>query len=82
MGGWCTAAHSIAGPNGKGEWVDLGELKLAREPSGLTCVALGFLIDATEDEGTEYDTGWRLQAITVEPYSRDLGVGVGDAQGA
>lgn len=77
-----TAAHSITAPNGGGAWVDLGELKLDREPSGLSYIALGFLIDATKDEGTEYDTGWRLQAITVEPYSRDLGVGVGDAQGA
>lgn len=78
-----TAAHSILAPNGAGAWVDLGELKLRREPSGLSYIALGFLIDATEDEGVEYSTGWKLNAITVDPYSRDLGGGgVGDVEGA
>lgn len=59
-------------PNGAGDWVDLGTVRLAREDTGLSYLALGFLIDATEDEGDSYFTGFKVQALTADPFAQDL----------
>lgn len=66
---------SVTTPAPAGEWLDLGVVRLARSASGLSYFALGFLVDATEDEGAEYDTIWHLSALTVDPYTKDLETG-------
>lgn len=70
---------SVAAPvNG---WHDLGVVRLARSTSGLSYFALGFFVDATEDEGAEYSTVWQLNALTVDPYAKEIeSGGFGDVE--
>lgn len=66
---------SITTPSATGVWVDLGVVKLVREPSGLSYFALGFKIDSAVNEGVTFATGWQLNAITVDPFAADLSSG-------
>jgi hypothetical protein len=62
-------------------WHDLGVVRLARSTSGLSYFALGFFVDATEDEGAEYSTVWQLNALTVDPYAKEIeSGGFGDVE--
>lgn len=63
---------SVTTPTAAGEWLDLGVVRLARAASGLSYFALGFFVDATEDEGLVYSTTWQLNALTVDPYAKNL----------
>lgn len=66
---------TVTTPTAAGEWLDLGVVRLARAASGLSYFALGFFVDATEDEGLLYATTWQLNALTVDPYSKNLETG-------
>ncbi len=67
---------SITSPHAApGEWLDLGVVRLARDSANLSYFALGFLIDSAPAEGTTFNTRWQLNAITVEPYAKDLSGG-------
>lgn len=66
---------SVTSPSAAGEWVDLGVVRLARDDAGLSYFCLGFLIDEAAGEGDDFDTGWRLNAITVDPFSKNLSGG-------
>lgn len=72
---------SIAAPTAAGgEWIDLGLVRLARSANfGLSYFALGFLLDAAANEGILFSTAWILNAITVDPFAKNLdGGGLGD----
>lgn len=72
---------SVTTTSAAGEWLDLGVVRLARDPAGLSYLALAFFVDVTEDEGAEYATTWALNALTADPYSKDLdGGGFGDVE--
>lgn len=66
---------SVTSPSSAGVWVELGTVRLARDAEGLSYFALGFLIDADEDEGVLHNTSWKLNAITVTPFAKDLSGG-------
>jgi hypothetical protein len=66
---------SVTSTTPAGEWLDLGVVRLARGSSGLSYFALGFFVDATEDEGMLYTTAWQMKALTVDPYAKDLETG-------
>lgn len=70
---------TVTSTSASGVWLDLGVVRLARSASGLSYFALGFFVDATEDEGDLYSTTWQLNALTVDPYAKNLdGGGDGD----
>lgn len=70
---------TVTSTSASGVWLDLGVVRLARSASGLSYFALGFFVDATEDEGNLYSTTWQLNALTVDPYAKNLdGGGDGD----
>lgn len=66
---------SVTAVDTDGVWLDLGTVTLARASSNLSYVVLGFWIDPAPDEGILFVTAWELNAITVEPYSKDLSEG-------
>ncbi len=69
-----TATEVVTTPSSG--WIDLGALRLSKEVSGLTYLALGFSFDL--DAGTDplaAETAFQVNAITVEPYYADLGEG-------
>ena len=69
-----TATTTITTPSSG--WLDLGALRLTKETSGLTYLALAFSFDL--DAGTDPlapDTAFVVNAITCEPYFKDLGGG-------
>lgn len=68
---------SVTAVDTSGVWTDLGTVTLSRAASGLSYLILGFLIDATKDEGVLYSTAWELNAITVDPFGMDLDGGGG-----
>jgi hypothetical protein len=69
------AITSITAVSVAGVWVDLGLVTLSRDAKGLSYFALGFLIDSEGKEGITFVTAWKLNAITVEPYAKDLAEG-------
>lgn len=77
-----TGIASITSVSATGVWIDLGVLQLVREPSGLSYFALGFKLEPAVGEGTSFDTAWQLNAITVDPFTLDVGGGGnGDTEG-
>ena len=66
--------ETISTPDDAGVWLDFN-VRLAREPNGISYVTLGFKMTPTEFEGDLYDTAWRLNALTVDPYSKDISDG-------
>lgn len=56
---------------GVGEWLDLGELMLSKEPDGLTFLALAFSFGLGAGGADEDNTSFRIKAWTVEPYRDD-----------
>lgn len=60
-----------------GQWLDLGQVRLARDDHGMTslCLALNF----NDGLGDAFSTNVKIRAVTVEPLSADLsGGGDGD----
>lgn len=63
-----------------GSWLDLGLVTLARDANGLSYFALGFRFATTNvNEGITFNTTWKLNAITVDPFGMDLDGG-GDGE--
>ncbi len=61
-----------------GSWLDLGLVTLARDANGLSYFALGFRFATTNvNEGITFNTTWKLNAITVDPFGMDLDGGGG-----
>jgi hypothetical protein len=72
---------SVSTPTAAGQWLDLGVVRLARDTAGLSYLALAFFVDVTKNEGAEYATTWELNALTADPYSKNLdGGGFGDIE--
>lgn len=63
---------SVASPSDDGVWLNLGVIRLARAVSGLSYFALAFVVDQEEDEGDVFSTTWQLNALIVDPYSKNL----------
>lgn len=63
---------TIAAPNGAGEWIDLGQIRIAREADHVTHVMLASCIDPAEGEGDDFTTTWSLRALTADPFALDL----------
>jgi len=60
-----------------GAWLDLGQLRLARDKGGMTAIALA--LNFNDGGGDAYTTNVKVRAVTVEPLSADLtGGGFGD----
>jgi hypothetical protein len=63
-----TADH---GPTGVGEWVDLGECKIAEKPNapheGWTIFMLGFSFNFDAGDPNESDTFFKVKAVVIEP---------------
>lgn len=59
---------------GVGEWIDLGELSLSKEPDGLTYLALAFSFDNDTGGADQDNTSFRIKAWTVEPFRDDSGL--------
>lgn len=70
-----TPLASVTTKDNDGAWVDLDIVRLARDHKNRTYFALGFYIDANVKEGVTFATEWELNAITVDPYSKDLSGG-------
>jgi len=76
------AIVSVTTSSTTGVWVDLGVINLVRESSNLSYFALGFKIDSAVGEGVSFQTGWMLNAITVDPLTLDMSDGGnGDTEG-
>lgn len=72
-----TAASIVASTGAAGVWKDLGTVRLVRDASGMTLLALA--INFNNGLGDIYSTNVKIRAVTVEPYSADLsGGGFGD----
>lgn len=56
--------------SGGGEWLDLGDVQLARDEFGLTSICLAHSFDYDEDSKAADDTVFAVLAIVVEPYSK------------
>lgn len=68
----------VASTGAAGAWLDLGTVRLARDLSGMTALALA--INFNDGLGDAFTTNVKIRAVTVEPYSADLsGGGLGDA---
>ena len=53
-------------------------MTLARDANGLSYFALGFRFATTNvNEGITFNTTWKLNAITVDPFGMDLDGGGG-----
>ena len=63
-----------------GVWLDLGQVRLARDKAGMTALALA--LNFNDNLGDAYATSVKIRAVTVEPLSADLsGGGFGDVDG-
>lgn len=61
-----------------GAWLDLGQVRLARDKGGMTALALA--LNWNDGAGDAYTTTVKVRAVTIEPLSADLtGGGYGDA---
>lgn len=63
-----TATANITAETSDGAWLDLGVVKIAREPSGLTYFALAHSFGLDTGHALEAQTLLRINAITVEPF--------------
>jgi hypothetical protein len=55
--------------SGGGEWLDLGDVQLARDEFGMTSICIAHSFDYDEDSDAADDTVFAVLAIVVEPYS-------------
>jgi len=75
---YSTTTVSIAASTGAaGAWLDLGQVRLARDDNGMTALALA--LNFNDGLGDSFTTQVKIRAVTVEPLSADLsGGGQGD----
>ncbi len=75
---YSTPTATIAASTGAaGVWLDLGTVRLARDASGMTALALA--LDFNHGGGDIYTTNVKIRTVTIEPYTADLsGGGNGD----
>lgn len=75
---YSTTTVSIAASTGAaGVWLDLGQVRLARDDAGMTALALA--LNFNDGGGDAFTTQVKIRAVTVEPLSADLsGGGQGD----
>lgn len=75
---YSTSAYTINASTGAaGVWIDLGQVRLARDDHGMTCLALA--LNFNDGLGDAYATNVKIRAVTIEPFSADLsGGGDGD----
>lgn len=78
---YTTTTQTINASTGAaGVWLDLGQVRLARDDAGMTALALA--LNFNDNLGDAYATSVKIRAVTVEPLSADLsGGGFGDVDG-
>ena len=78
---YSTTTQTINASTGAaGVWLDLGQVRLARDKAGMTALALA--LNFNDNGGDAYATTVKIRAVTVEPLSADLsGGGFGDVDG-
>jgi hypothetical protein len=80
FGGPATSLTADHGPTGVGEWVDLGEIKIAEKPNapheGWTVFALGFSFNFDSGDPEEDDTLIKIKAVVIEPVFVEGGDGL------
>lgn len=71
-----TPTAAILSPTGTaGTWLDLGAVRLSKEANGLTYLALAFSFNLDAGGPLDGETAFKVNAITVEPFFKDLGAG-------
>jgi hypothetical protein len=71
-------SSTVSAVSSAGVWVDLGVVRLARDAEGMSYFLLGWDLVPAVNEGAVFATLWKLNAITVEPFAKNLeGGGMG-----
>lgn len=72
---WHKTADAVISSPTTATWLDLGALRLSKETSGLTYLALAFSFNLDAGGPLDAETAFTVNAITAEPYYGDLGAG-------